>query len=400
MDRCWAFGTEHYTAVRVDGAVTCRLVLRTAWRERPESRTDAALGRAVHENSLFRRHQNDRCALEARLHRQSETSPATTTTDGTRGDLSKTEPVSACTWSSNLSLPASSRCHHAPQSGVVQRHHVYPAAGWLHLPRSRHGLVQSVRAQLGSIHESRCWFLLLGAGSRVASGFAGNLQHRPGIAIYQRGVHRPTPSREHPDQHGRPGPCAGQRLCRTTLEDSEIRRRLSQGLQRSARRRPESHYLLPFLQWTAAASSAELSNAGGRVSKARDKDKEAASRQLLLMSFEGIRKSIRTMEAPAHNADASAHLSDEFPAGYSLTGCSPAALVSASPAGIDDASAHVQVRGLFYNDRSRTEKRNQFHRQPSTLIGPFFCLKNGEYLKFSNCPINLGINRLFSELTD
>src|SRR5262247_4431717 len=36
------------------------------------------------------------------------------------------------------------------------------------------------------------------------------------------------------------------------------------------------------------------------------------------------RKSIRTIEASTHNADAPVHPSDEFPAGYSLTRCSPA----------------------------------------------------------------------------
>jgi hypothetical protein len=65
------------------------------------------------------------------------------------------------------------------------------------------------------------------------------------------------------------------------------------------------------------------------------------------MSFEGMRKSIRTMEAPTHKTDASAHLSDEFPAGYSLTRCSPAELVSASPAGIENVSVATQVRGFF-----------------------------------------------------
>jgi cytochrome oxidase assembly protein ShyY1 len=87
------------------------------------------------------------------------------------------------------------------------------------------------------------------------------------------------------------------------------------------------------------------------------------------------------MEAPTHNADAPAHLSDEFPAGYSLTRCSPAELVSASPAGVDHASALVQVRGFFNNDRSRSEKPNHFHRQQATLTGRFFCPKNGETLR-------------------
>jgi len=88
------------------------------------------------------------------------------------------------------------------------------------------------------------------------------------------------------------------------------------------------------------------------------------------------------MEASTNAANAPAHLSDEFPAGYSLTGCSPAELVSASPAGVEHDSAQHQIRGFFNNYRSRTEKRTQFHRQQSTFTGPFFCLKNGEYLNF------------------
>jgi hypothetical protein len=86
------------------------------------------------------------------------------------------------------------------------------------------------------------------------------------------------------------------------------------------------------------------------------------------------------MKAPTHKADASARLSDEFPAGYSLTRCSPAVLVSASPAGVDDASGLFQLRGIFNNERSRTEKPEPIHRQRSTLTGQFFCPKNGEYL--------------------
>jgi len=109
------------------------------------------------------------------------------------------------------------------------------------------------------------------------------------------------------------------------------------------------------------------------------------------------------MGAPANTADVPAHLSDEFPAGYSLTRCSPAELASASPAGVDDVSAQVQVRGFFNNNRTRTEKRDQFHRQQSTLRSPFFCPKNGETLthqarllfllacstgSYVDCPVN------------
>jgi len=96
------------------------------------------------------------------------------------------------------------------------------------------------------------------------------------------------------------------------------------------------------------------------------------------------RKSIRTLEAPTPKADAPAHLSDEFPAGYSLTGCSPAAPASASPAGVECVSTPVQLRGFSNNGRTTTKKRNQTNRQRSTLRSQFFCPKNGETLKMPN----------------
>jgi hypothetical protein len=79
---------------------------------------------------------------------------------------------------------------------------------------------------------------------------------------------------------------------------------------------------------------------------------------LLLMSFKGMRKSIRIMEASTETADASPHLSDEFPAGYSLTGCSPALPASASPAGVDSASEHSQVRGPLHVKETMNAEHN------------------------------------------
>ena len=107
---------------------------------------------------------------------------------------------------------------------------------------------------------------------------------------------------------------------------------------------------------------------------------DAATRRLQLMSFEGMGKSIRTMEAATpQGRRLGAHLSDEFPAGYSLTRCSPAELVSASPAGVDDASGSVQLRGSL--STIETENQNSTGSE-STLKGQFFCPKNGEYLTF------------------
>src|SRR5437667_5679974 len=409
VDRSWTFGIERCATVPVERTVKDGPVLRAARRERAESQADAAFGRAVHKDALLRRCENDRRASQARLYRQSETSPAITAADGIGSDLSETAAVGACAWSSHLSVPAAPRCYYATQSSVVERHHVHPAAHRFHLSSCGHGLVQPVRAQLGNIDEPGCRILLLGSGLCVAAGPSGNLQHRPGIAIHQRRVHRQTRGREYPDQHGWPRPRIGQRFCRAAVENSQIRRRLSEGLQRSSRCGSESSPVLQLLQWAAAASSVELSDARSRVLRSErsktgyaqgrlrcrssfiahpgaklfrphNKNKDAASRRLLLMSFEGMSKTSRTIEAPTQKADAPGHLSDEFPAGYSSTGCPPALPASASPAGVDYASGLAQLRGIFNNERSRTENRNQTHRQRSTLTGQFFCPKNGEYL--------------------
>jgi len=389
VDRRWTFGTEPDATMPIGGNIACRPVLRTATGERAESAPDAALGRAVHTNAFLRRHQDDRCAPQARIHRESETCPATTAADGLGSDIPQAASFNAGAWPSHLPIPPAQRCHHAAQPGLVERHHIHSAARWLHLPGRRHGLVQPLRAQLGNFDESRCGILLLSVGPGVAARTSGNLQHRPRRSIHQRGLHRSARIRKHFDQHGRPRTRPGQCLCRTPVEDREIRGCLSQGLWRSSRCRAQSRTILPFLQWAAATSSVELSNAGSRLSRSGNKGKDAATRRFLLMSFKGMRKSIRTMEAPTRTGDASAPLSDEFPAGYSLTRCSPAELVSASPTAIDDAAWLGQLRGFFERPEEEPKNETTFTGQQSTLIGPFFCLKNGEYLTWRTdelCP--------------
>ena len=93
--------------------------------------------------------------------------------------------------------------------------------------------------------------------------------------------------------------------------------------------------------------------------------KDAAARRLLLMSFEGMGKSIRTMEAATHKAAARAHLSDEFPAGYSLTGCSPAVPGSASPTGAS-LLQHLPKSGdlLNYHNRKPAESSHSNRNLP------------------------------------
>jgi hypothetical protein len=76
---------------------------------------------------------------------------------------------------------------------------------------------------------------------------------------------------------------------------------------------------------------------------------------------------------------ASAHRSDEFPAGYSLTGCSAAEPVSASPA---DGQYALFSQALFEILLERFIVNRTIHPQRIHLIQDGFWSKNGVHL---NC---------------
>jgi hypothetical protein len=261
VDRRWTFGIERGATVPVNGAVALWLVLRTARRERAEFEIDAVARRTVHAHAVLRCSQDDGCTPQARLCRQSETSPATTAADGTGGDLSETEFIEARARASHLSLPVAPHRHHAAQSGVVDRHHLHPVANGFHLSGRGHRLVQPICSELGNLDEPGLVILLLGARPCLTAWSSRNLQHRPGSTVHQQRLYRSTRSQEDFDQHGWPGTRAGQYFCRAAVANRQIRRRLSQGLQRPARRAEKSQGVLQLLQWPASSSSAGLSNA-------------------------------------------------------------------------------------------------------------------------------------------
>ena len=64
---------------------------------------------------------------------------------------------------------------------------------------------------------------------------AGDLQHRPGLAVHRRGLHRRARQQRHRDQHGRQGRLAGQRLRRAAVAQRQIRGGVSASLRQRQR---------------------------------------------------------------------------------------------------------------------------------------------------------------------
>jgi hypothetical protein len=82
-----------------------------------------------------------------------------------------------------------------------------------------------------------------------------------------------------------------------------------------------------------------------------EKQTDAASRRLLLDEFSRHGEIYPNDTGADHQTGAPAHHSDEFPAGYSLAGCSPASPASASPAERDSATGFGQLWTLMRRDK-------------------------------------------------
>ena len=77
---------------------------------------------------------------------------------------------------------------------------------------------------------------------------------------------------------------------------------------------------------------------------------------LFLMSFKRHSEIYPNNRGADETADAPAHRLDEFPAGYSLTGCSPAAPASASPTGVEYMLADHPTSGPDFFNANRKDQ--------------------------------------------
>src|SRR5439155_22818928 len=205
-----------------------------------------------------------------------QTHPAADAHSGHRSALPETQPEPPGSRSPDLPLPATRRLHRTAQPSLEHRYYVYSDAWRLPLPGGRDGLVQPLRAQLGTLQYD---------GDRLLSGRAGggvplrptrNLELRSGRAIHRGGFFGSAETTRRIDQHGRTGPCPGQRVHRAPVAQLEVRADLSRRLRQRRRSVPGAGSLLPFLQPPAPTPGAPLSHAGRPVPAPVNKEKVIA----------------------------------------------------------------------------------------------------------------------------
>ena len=190
--------------MRADGHQPLIGVLRAAGRERGEPGVDAADGRLVAPVPVLRQSADGAPPAARGRGGGAPSSPAPDGPDWPGGDLPQAAHERRAAGSPRLPVPAARTEDRPSGPGVVRGHHVHPGDDRLSVPGRDHGLGQPTCAVVAAVEHDGQQLLRRGAGGGAADGDARHLQHRPGVAVYERGVHRPCPGCGRAVLDGRP----------------------------------------------------------------------------------------------------------------------------------------------------------------------------------------------------
>src|SRR5271165_3582035 len=228
-----------------------------------ESAIDAVDRRAIHTDAVLRNPEDGLVARRARIRGQRETGTPADAGDGAGSALFEATAVGSRVRTQDLSVSAAQSQDRSARPRLGKRYHLHSPAAGLCLSGGDHGLVQPLRAGVGSIDFVGERLLRGGTGLGIDDDAAGDLQYRPRGAVHQRGIYEASGEAGHHDQHGRTWTSDRQHFHRTFMADGEIRRGVSEGLRRRVGSSLQSQELFHFLQSQTPASVVGLSDAGG-----------------------------------------------------------------------------------------------------------------------------------------
>jgi len=253
---------EPSPAMRVAGLEPSELVLQRRGRVGRELGVDAADRRAIPEDALLRQTQDGRGVG----HRRPAGGP-TDAADGIGVDLPQAASVAERDGTSNLPLFAAEYEDRAAQPGVVERHHLRADAAGLDVLDGGDGLVQPMRVVV-AIVEHFGWVVLPGSvGGCVGPWHAGDIQHGPGRAVHGRSVYESLGDGGCASEHGWTWPLDGQRVCRATVANGEVRACLPSRPRDATGVACGLEVLLPVLQRGADSCVLGLPNAASGISR-------------------------------------------------------------------------------------------------------------------------------------
>jgi hypothetical protein len=243
MDRSKTSAPECAAAVRTAGRTSLDLLSPAAAGERGELASPPAPRRAVLGLPVFRQPSHGRHSGG-----QPQTHPAADAHSGHRSALPETELEPPGAGSRDLPVPAARRLHRTAQPSLEHRYYIHSDAWRLPLPGCRDGLVQPFRAQLGTFQYDGDRLLSGGTGGGVPLRPTRNLELRSRLSVHLTRLSGAAKKARHLYQHGRTGPCPGQRLHRAPVAQSEVRTHLPQRFRQRGRFVASAGSLLPLLQ--------------------------------------------------------------------------------------------------------------------------------------------------------
>ena len=146
MDRSHSPTPQHSTAVRTAGSAALNLLLPAAAGECREPAPAPQARPVVLEAPVLRQPQNGR-----RTGSEPQAHPATNAHTGHRSPLSQTELEPPGTGSPDLPVPAARRGNPPAQPRLEHRYYLHSDARRLSVPGRGDGLVQPLRAELGTL---------------------------------------------------------------------------------------------------------------------------------------------------------------------------------------------------------------------------------------------------------
>src|SRR5215217_2684463 len=173
MDRSRPPAPDHFPAVRSAELAAFYVLLRAAAGERGESAPAPAARRTVYAAALLWQPSHG-----GGTEGEPQTHAAADADSGNRSHLPQTQSQPAGARSRDLSVPAARRRYRSPQPGLEHRHYVYSDAWRLPLPGRRHGLVQPLHPQLGTVQHHGHELLPGGIGGRLRVWPTRNLELR------------------------------------------------------------------------------------------------------------------------------------------------------------------------------------------------------------------------------